>query len=578
MASRAEMDLSSYDRFFPSQDFLPKAGFGNLIALPLQGERARAGNTVFLDPKTMEPWPISGRSSRRVARMAPDAVSELATTLRPVACRSGAELRRARPPGRPAAAAGDPRSARGDAVDRTGRASAGGGRRVEAPGVDRQPGVLREAAHAVLDLGHAPIHHLLRRGPRVAAPPPRAHRASRRIVRRAGQPSRPRRPPHRTGTDRHPFHGSASPAAVRSRRGPHRPTTLACWSRRRVRARRSWPAQRSLITAPRRSYSSTARSSSTSGGSARRPPRSRPPRRSARSAAARTSRPGWSTSPCSRASPAATMPPCSTRTGSSSSTSATTSPQCPSPPCVRSEPGRRRWLGLTATPYRRDKLEAIIGFHCGPTRHEIKPAAVAGAELVRRELIVHTTATEISEEDAAHIQSVFAALVDDDRRTAQICSRRARRCRQRPERAWSSPNAPTTSTPSSPVSTRSASGAQVLKGGLGKKARAAVTDAIASRSPRRRDRRSSPPAPTSARASTGPSSTRCSSPSPSRSRAGSSSTSGGSCAPTTGKHHVELHDYVDARVPVLDRMHTKRLPAYSTLGFDTPSRAGRRHA
>ncbi len=37
-----------------------------------------------------------------------------------------------------------------------------------------------------------------------------------------------------------------------------------------------------------------------------------------------------------------------------------------------------------------------------------------------------------------------------------------------------------------------------------------------------------------------------------------------------GKHHVELHDYVDIRIPVLDRMHTKRLPAYATLGFDVP--------
>ena len=36
------------------------------------------------------------------------------------------------------------------------------------------------------------------------------------------------------------------------------------------------------------------------------------------------------------------------------------------------------------------------------------------------------------------------------------------------------------------------------------------------------------------------------------------------------RFHVELHDYVDARVPVLDRMHTKRLPAYATLGFDIP--------
>ena len=42
MSTSAELDLTSYDRFFPSQDFLPKAGFGNLIALPLQGECAAA--------------------------------------------------------------------------------------------------------------------------------------------------------------------------------------------------------------------------------------------------------------------------------------------------------------------------------------------------------------------------------------------------------------------------------------------------------------------------------------------------------------------------------------------------------
>ena len=55
MTARAEMDLSSYDRFFPSQDFMPKAGFGNLIALPLHGACAKQGTTLFLDPTTMEP-------------------------------------------------------------------------------------------------------------------------------------------------------------------------------------------------------------------------------------------------------------------------------------------------------------------------------------------------------------------------------------------------------------------------------------------------------------------------------------------------------------------------------------------
>jgi hypothetical protein len=36
MERRPELGLDSYDRFFPSQDTLPKGGLGNLIALPLQ--------------------------------------------------------------------------------------------------------------------------------------------------------------------------------------------------------------------------------------------------------------------------------------------------------------------------------------------------------------------------------------------------------------------------------------------------------------------------------------------------------------------------------------------------------------
>jgi len=38
MESRPDLGLSSYDRLFPNQDTLPKGGFGNLIALPLQRE------------------------------------------------------------------------------------------------------------------------------------------------------------------------------------------------------------------------------------------------------------------------------------------------------------------------------------------------------------------------------------------------------------------------------------------------------------------------------------------------------------------------------------------------------------
>ena len=49
MENNPDMGFKSYDRFFPSQDTLPDGGFGNLIALPLQGAPRENGNSVFLD-------------------------------------------------------------------------------------------------------------------------------------------------------------------------------------------------------------------------------------------------------------------------------------------------------------------------------------------------------------------------------------------------------------------------------------------------------------------------------------------------------------------------------------------------
>lgn len=43
------ISLKSYDRVFPSQDHLPEGGFGNLVALPLQGKARKNGNSVFVD-------------------------------------------------------------------------------------------------------------------------------------------------------------------------------------------------------------------------------------------------------------------------------------------------------------------------------------------------------------------------------------------------------------------------------------------------------------------------------------------------------------------------------------------------
>lgn len=49
MNEDVHLSFKSYDRFFPNQDTLPEGGFGNLVALPLQGQARRNGNSVFVD-------------------------------------------------------------------------------------------------------------------------------------------------------------------------------------------------------------------------------------------------------------------------------------------------------------------------------------------------------------------------------------------------------------------------------------------------------------------------------------------------------------------------------------------------
>jgi superfamily II DNA or RNA helicase len=48
-ARTRQLKLESYDRLFPNQDTLPKGGFGNLIALPLQKEARERGFSLFVD-------------------------------------------------------------------------------------------------------------------------------------------------------------------------------------------------------------------------------------------------------------------------------------------------------------------------------------------------------------------------------------------------------------------------------------------------------------------------------------------------------------------------------------------------
>ncbi|MDP2784590.1 MAG: DEAD/DEAH box helicase family protein [Sulfurimicrobium sp.] len=55
-ARTRQLKLESYDRLFPNQDTMPKGGFGNLIALPLQKKPRENGHSVFVDG-SLRPYP-----------------------------------------------------------------------------------------------------------------------------------------------------------------------------------------------------------------------------------------------------------------------------------------------------------------------------------------------------------------------------------------------------------------------------------------------------------------------------------------------------------------------------------------
>lgn len=64
-------DLESFDRLFPNQDSLPKGGFGNLIALPLQKEPGKNGNSLFVDEHFV-PYPDQWLYLSTVLKMTED--------------------------------------------------------------------------------------------------------------------------------------------------------------------------------------------------------------------------------------------------------------------------------------------------------------------------------------------------------------------------------------------------------------------------------------------------------------------------------------------------------------------------
>lgn len=74
MERRPEIGFGSYDRFFPSQDTMPAGGFGNLIALPLARSARDRGNSVFIDDRLV-PYDDQWGFLESLEPMTPAAVS-----------------------------------------------------------------------------------------------------------------------------------------------------------------------------------------------------------------------------------------------------------------------------------------------------------------------------------------------------------------------------------------------------------------------------------------------------------------------------------------------------------------------
>lgn len=71
----------SFDRLFPSQDYLGKAGFGNLIALPMQGKSVAQGNSAFFDLENDVPFVNQWQFIEQIKRYSADKLNAIYDSL-----------------------------------------------------------------------------------------------------------------------------------------------------------------------------------------------------------------------------------------------------------------------------------------------------------------------------------------------------------------------------------------------------------------------------------------------------------------------------------------------------------------
>jgi len=254
----------------------------------------------------------------------------------------------------------------------------------------------------------------------------------------------------------------------------------------------------------------------------------------------------------------------------------------------------RRWLGLTATPYRRDRLDDLIALQVGPVRHTItrdkdqgqnassgtmRPLpreADTGAPARKLDLVlkVHPTGFcytgDAGPSAPGGISAVYRDLVADDARTKQIADdvaaalRRERNCLVLTK--WIAHldrlAEAVRGRGHDPV---------VLRGGMGAKARAAALARL----------QTEPGDPPLVVVATGPyirEGFDCPAldtlflAAPVGYKGSIVQWAGRILRAHPGKTSAEVHDYHDLRTPVLAATLTKRAPGYTSLGFTDPRR------
>ncbi|MDQ3573912.1 MAG: DEAD/DEAH box helicase [Actinomycetota bacterium] len=572
MARRVEIDLTSYDRLFPSQDFMPKGSFGNLIALPLHGRARHESNTVFLDPASLEPWPDQWAFLSAVHRMSADAARAVSEGL------GGFDL------GPDIAGWSKYRSAPGPPPPECVRAQLGGQLSIERAGL---PPALVAALKHLASL-HNPVFYEKQKMRFSTWATPRIIRCYEeefdRIHLPRGLVEKVERLVHDAGsrleiTDvrQHPapaefaFQGTLEPIQQRAVDvlakhdlgvlvappgtgktvmasaliAHHRAPTLVLCDRQELIEQ--WRARLGTHLGL-----TDDQIGQIGGGRTR----------------------------LSGVVDIATIQSLARRDEpwqAFAGYGLVVVDECHHLPAVSFEASVKRaavprWLGLTATPYRRDGLEGILAMQCGPVRHEISIKSTAAA-LLRLDLVIHETLSDPVPVENPPIQDVLRGIAEDEERNAMVCAdvvsafAERRKCLVLTQR---------TDQIDRFVSRLTADGVSplVLKGGLGKRARAIVRDAL---SEERND--GVVLVATASYLGEGfdwPALDTLFLAFPLAWKGRVVQYVGRLLRAHEGKDEVQVHDYVDVLVPVLARMHQKRLAGYANLGFDVRAARKRR--